>query len=827
MDPHYEQLGAFYLGKVFDPDRDVLADDVLLYDAKDLTTHAVIVGMTGSGKTGLGVTLLEEAAIDGIPSLVIDPKGDMGNLLLNFPELRPEDFRPWVEAEQALREGLSPDDYAARTATRWREGLAEWDQPPERIARLRDAAEAVIYTPGSDAGIPIAAFRSLSAPSAAVRENAEAFRERVAAAASALLALLGMDADPIRSREHVLLSNIFSTVWQQGRDLDLSGLIREIQQPPFRQVGVMDLETIFPAADRMKFAVAVNGLLASPTFEAWRHGQPLDIQHLLYTPTGKPRMAVVSIAHLSDAERMFFVTLLLNEVLAWTRSQSGTSSLRAIVYMDEVFGYLPPTANPPSKTPLLTLLKQARAYGVGVVLATQNPVDLDYKALSNAGTWFLGRLQTERDKLRVLDGLEGASTSAGTTFDRQRIERLLSGLKARTFLLNSAHENQPVVYQTRWALSYLRGPLTRVQIESLMRDRKPELAAGRAPAMPSAAQASGAGAAVVSPGDAPSVPAGSTSPPVLPPDIVCRYVAVARSVPRDARIVYRPVLFGAARLHFVDAKSRSNVDVWKRAGRLSLVGDSVPPDVWDAAERVDPESLALLDERPAEGTFAPLPSELAQPRSYKDWASGLKEHFYREESLALFHAPRLKTYSDPDEAEGDFVSRLRHRVREERDLEIEKLKRKFAPKAARLEDRIRRAGQRVEVEKSQASNATTSAVITFGATLLGALFGRKVASATNVSKSATSVRSAGRAVQQRGDIGRAEENVKALRTELAELEAELERETDRIRDDYSLDSIAVESYAVPPRKSDISIEQTALAWLPYRVDAAGIAEPAW
>ncbi|MCA9086899.1 MAG: ATP-binding protein, partial [Planctomycetaceae bacterium] len=209
--------------------------------------------------------------------------------------------------------------------------------------------------------------------------------------------------------------------------------------PPFDRIGVIGLENFYPQADRFQLAMLLNNLLASPGFSSWMEGESLDIQKMLYSPDGKPRFTILSIAHLSEAERMFFVTIFLNEVVSWMRAQSGTSSLRAILYMDEVFGYFPPTANPPSKTPMLTLLKQARAFGLGVVLATQNPVDLDYKGLSNAGTWFIGRLQTERDKARVLDGLEGASAAAGHAFDRRQMEVILSGLGSRVFLLNNVH----------------------------------------------------------------------------------------------------------------------------------------------------------------------------------------------------------------------------------------------------------------------------------------------------------------------------------------------------------------------------------------------------
>ena len=399
----------------------------MLYDSKELTTHAVCVGMTGSGKTGLCLSLLEEAAIDGIPAIAIDPKGDLGNLLLSFPELRGEDFLPWVDPDEAARKGLSREQFAEQTAETWQEGLADWGQDGARIKRFRDAADLAIYTPGSNAGLPLTVLRSFAAPPPALIGQAEAYRERVASAVSGLLALLGIDADPITSREHILLANVLDHAWRAGRDLDMAGLIHAVQSPPFDKVGVIDLETFFPAKDRFALAMKLNNLLASPGLRrldgrrAARRRQPA-----LYPRRASRGCRSCRSPTSSDAERMFFVTILLNEVLAWMRTQPGTSSLRAILYMDEIFGYFPPTANPPSKMPMLTLLKQARAFGLGVVLATQNPVDLDYKGLSNAGTWFLGRLQTERDKERVLDGLEGASNAAGQSFDRPEMDQLLS-----------------------------------------------------------------------------------------------------------------------------------------------------------------------------------------------------------------------------------------------------------------------------------------------------------------------------------------------------------------------------------------------------------------
>ena len=471
--PAYEKLGVFYLGRPIDLETGETAPAPFLYDSRDLVTHGLCVGMTGSGKTGLCVSLLEEAALDGIPALVIDPKGDLANLLLTFPDLAPEDFRPWVEPEAARRAGVSVEEHAARQAELWRKGLAEWDQDGERIRRLREAADFTVYTPGSSAGVPVSVLASFAAPSPAAAADPELVRERVATTVSSLLGLVGVDADPVRSREHILLSLLVEHAWSAGRDLALAELIRLVQAPPVAEVGVMPLDTSFyPAKERFELAMALNSLLASPGFAAWLEGEPLDPGRLLYTPEGKPRVAIFSIAHLSDAERMFFVSLLLAQTVGWTRTLSGTGSLRALVYMDEVFGYLPPVAEPPSKRPLLTLLKQGRAFGVGVLLATQNPVDLDYKALSNMGTWFLGRLQTQRDKDRLLDGLEGAA--GGAPLDRAELDRTLSALGKRVFLMHDVHEPGPTPFHTRWAMSYLAGPLTRDQIRRLADTKRKE-----------------------------------------------------------------------------------------------------------------------------------------------------------------------------------------------------------------------------------------------------------------------------------------------------------------------------------------------------------------
>ncbi|HSE95995.1 MAG TPA: ATP-binding protein, partial [Methylomirabilota bacterium] len=463
----FEKLGVFYLGRPWDLAAKQPREGLVLYDSKDLVTHAVCIGMTGSGKTGLCLALLEEALLDGIPALLVDPKGDLANLLLTFPGLRPDDFTPWVNEDDARRQGLTTAAYAEQQAALWAKGLAEWGQDGARIARLRAAADFAIYSPGSTAGLPVSILASFAAPPASVRSEPDLLRERIATTTTSLLGLLGVAADPLRSREHILVAKILEALWSEGKDADLTALIQLIQTPPLTRVGALDLEAFYPAKERFALASALNNLIAAPGFDAWLTGEPLDIGAMLHTPDGRPRASIFSIAHLSDAERMFFVALLLNETLGWVRGQSGTTSLRAILYMDEIFGYLPPVANPPSKLPLLTLLKQARAFGVGIVLATQNPVDLDYKGLANTGTWFIGRLQTERDRARVLDGLEGGAAGSGQRFDRGKMEEVLGGLGNRIFLLNNVHEDAPEIFESRWAMSYLRGPLTRAQIKTL------------------------------------------------------------------------------------------------------------------------------------------------------------------------------------------------------------------------------------------------------------------------------------------------------------------------------------------------------------------------
>ena len=838
--PAYEKLGVFYLGREFDLETESTRPDLVLYDSKDLTTHAVCVGMTGSGKTGLCLSLLEEAAIDHIPVIAIDPKGDLGNLLLTFPDLQGDDFLPWVDDSEALRHGKTTAEYAQQIADRWRKGLAEWDQTPDRIQLLKDSAEVAIYTPGSDAGLPLSVLQSFGAPSEAVLNDADAFRDRVMSAVSSLLALLKINADPISSREHILLSHIISNAWRQRRCLTVPQILHEIQQPPFEKVGFMDLETFFPQKERFGFALSVNNLLASPGFAAWMQGEPLNIERLLLTPAGKPRISVISIAHLNDDERMFIVTILLNELLSWVRSQPGTSTLRAILYMDEVFGYFPPTANPPSKLPMLTLLKQARAFGVGVVLATQNPVDLDYKGLANTGTWFLGRLQTERDKSRVLDGLESAAGSTGTRFNRAEMNRILSGLGQRRFLLHNVHDDHPIVFQSRWALSYLRGPLTRQQIATLMEPFKPPRPAGlpdapftnSSPSAPgfagiSSAEAQTTGSSRTPGPAAAAAQAGmrnaaaetasgsgaSALPPSLSDAVLQRFVATSESLPSAARLVYRPAILGLAKLRYADTKSR--LDFWQEQGFLVEEYEQAVVDVWDLGEQYTAPEIRFEAQPRAGAFFQELPGDLTRSTKFRTWQRMLREHIFREQHLTLWLHENPTLYSLPEESAAGFRLRVTQLLREQNDREVEQLKARYATKFSSARERVLRAEERVQREQSQFKERSYSSILSFGTSILGALMGRKVASAGNVSKAATAMRSAGRASSKKEDVQRAGERLEIEKQKYQELEDEFSAEVDKLNHAANPEDLTLQEYPVRPRKSDITIAEVSLCWLPW------------
>ncbi|MCE9595752.1 MAG: DUF87 domain-containing protein [Planctomycetes bacterium] len=807
----FEGLGTFYLGAHYDLAAGTRrVDELALYDSKDLVTHAVCVGMTGSGKTGLCTVLIEEAAIDGIPVLVIDPKGDLANLMLGFPDMRASDFAPWIDPAEAQLQRKSVDAVAAETAERWKNGLAAWGQDGERIRRMRETCEFAVYTPGSSAARSLSIVESFKAPTPDERDDAEAFRERIATTVSSLLALAGLDTDPLKGREHILLSTIVQQAWSEGRDLELGALISDVQKPRVERIGVFDLESFYPAKERFELALTLNNLLASPGFAAWMQGEPLSIDTLLYTSARKPRVAILSIAHLSDAQRMFFVALLFNQVLAWTRRQRGTTALRALVYMDEIAGYFPPVANPPSKAPMLTLMKQARAFGVGLVLATQNPVDLDYKGLANAGTWFVGRLQTERDKARLLDGLEGAASAGGANFDRATIERTLSSLQPRVFLLNNVHEDGPRVFETRWALSFLRGPMTRVELKAL---------AARAPATPSAP------AVVLAPPTAPT-PSASNAPasqrPVLPPEIA-QYFVPARGA-QGGTLEYRPALFGSAKLMYSEAKTKLECE--STAARLCAFGTGAVAIDWDGAESVELGENELENEPVSGARFAALPADCTKAKSYDAWKRAFADSLFRTQKLELCMQLDLELVGALGESERDFRLRLDQALRERRDESVEKVRAKYAPKLAALEERKRKREQAVEVQASQARDAKMSTALSFGAALLGAFFSRRSTSGT-VGRAATAARGVSRSVRESGDVSRAQEDVRALDEQRAEIEraaeTELRAETERL----ARLANEVERVTLRPKKTAVSVRAVVLVWVPHRVGGDGVATPAW
>ena len=809
----FETLGAFYLGKRYDLASRARRDDYVLYDAKDLTTHAVIIGMTGSGKTGLGVGLIEEALIDHIPVIAIDPKGDLGNLALRFPSLAPADFRPWVDPQQAANAGLSLEQFAEQQATRWKDGLAGWGEDGARIQRLVDAADVTIYTPGSTAGRPLSLLKAFVAPPPVIRDDSEAMQERVDATATSVLALLGIDGDPISSREHILLANLLHTAWSDGRDLDLAGLIGGIQSPPFSTVGVMPLDTVFPPKDRTELAMKLNNLLAAPGFQTWMQGEPLDTASLLYDANGKPKGSIVSIAHLGDAERMFFMTLLLADILAWVRTQPGTGSLRAVLYIDELFGYMPPVANPPSKVLLLTLLKQARAYGLGVVLATQNPVDLDYRGLSNTGTWFIGRLQTERDKMRVMEGLEGAS--GGHPFDKAAMEQTIAGLGKRVFLLHSVHESAPITFETRWTMSYLAGPMTREQIKTLSA-RTGASSAGVAGTAIRSASTSGSGS--MSSLD----PSASTQAPVLSADVPQYFLPVHAN---GGPITYHPAVLGVADVSFASAKY--GVTEQRRVALLATMDDGPITLEWDNAERIDLDP-SILDRGPANGAaYGALPKAAANAKSYPAWSKAFQKWIVTNETVSLLRSAAFKQTSTPGESERDFRIRLQLMARESRDNQIETLRGKYATKLVALQERLRRAEQAVQREQAQASQAKMDTAISVGGAILGAIFGRGKISAGAISKVGTAARGAGRAAQQQGDVTRATESVQALQLQYADLEAALQQDIDALGATYDAQQETLEAIPIKAKSGDVHLQLVALVWVPFRRDAAGMATAAW
>lgn len=798
------EAGEFYLGGMVDPvsgGRSV----PLVYDSDNLVTHGVIVGMTGSGKTGLGIDLLEEALRSRIPCLILDPKGDMGNLRLIFPDFEPSDFAPWVDPAEAERASTSVEELAAETATMWKEGLASWGIGPERMREVRDGSRITIYTPGSTAGVPINILGSLAAPPVSWEEHAEDLRDEIEGFVSSLLVLAGIEADPVSSPSHILLASLIEQAWKAGRDLDLAQLVGMVPDPPLRKLGVFELDTFYPNKDRTELAMQLNGLLASPSFATWLEGEPLDIEGLL-TGGDRANGAVVYLAHLSESERQFVVTLLLAKLVTWMRRQPGTGKLRALVYMDEVFGFAPPVAEPPAKKQILTILKQARAFGVGMVLATQNPVDLDYKAMSNAGTWMVGRLQTENDKKRILEGL----ADAGGATDVEAVDSLISNLDKRQFVLRQTGETEPGLFGTRWAMSYLAGPLDRSRVERLTATSRGESRTAEVQEMEIAepvVKKSEVGSREPDSQREDTVPVApqvAEGIPVATLDPAAKWASAVRAVPMSER--FRAV--AVATVHLLYDDRYAEVD---HREDYEAVLDPLTPDFDpESIMAVDHDSRDFTDGTPSQGHFELPDAPITEKAYWRDLGSDLEDHLVRSRSLTVWKNPELSVYSRVGEAEEEFRRRCSELAEESADEDLVKLKDRYEKRVDRVRDQISRADRRVAELEADVSARQQQEVLSGVGDLLGSLLGGR-------SKSGALRRASNRRSQTQrtaADLEAALGRLAEEERELAELELELEQELDEIVDDWQAKAKEIEPVEIPLEASDVEIADLRLVWVP-------------
>jgi hypothetical protein len=827
----------FYLGRAYDPNRQKVTEQEIYYDPADLTTHAVVTGMTGSGKTGLCVVLLEEAALQGIPAIIIDPKGDLTNLLLHFPDLAPQDFQPWIDSDLARRAGKSVEQVAADASEAWREGLQEWNVSQDRILALKNAAQFTIFTPGSDSGASVSVLASLAAPEIPWNENREVLREKITSTVTALLGLVGYtDVDPLRSREHILLSNIFETEWSQGRDVELAELVLQTQTPPFDKLGAFPVETFFPAKDRMELAMLLNNILAAPTFESWREGEPLSIASMLYTANGRPRHNIFYLAHLSDAERMFFVTLLLSAVETWMRTQSGATSLRAMLYMDEIAGYLPPLRNPPSKAPLLRMLKNARAFGLGLLLATQNPVDLDYKALSNAGTWFIGKLQTEQDKARLLDGLEGASSGvARTDFDK-----LISTLGKRVFLLHNIHANQPQLFQTRTTMNFLAGPITRNRIRELNLLANPGGSLPPQLVMPPVTPAMEDTSTpimmrAVRPVQSPQVPeqpttsiqSSSTKPPV--PAFIGEYFlpqnyslpeafsAAQQNMPAEVMIesvIYYPTLLASADVRVLDRKHGVDTDLTRAV--LVRSPEKRGSIRWEE-HPLNSEIVNRLENAPASSTrFSSIDAPLNDVKLMNALQKDFTDWVYRTSTVKARANQTLKVFAGPDVSPAEFMKACADAAREARDAEIEKKTAQIDRQLRTLEDKLAREERELAKDEDELSNRKMEEAGTHIENITGLFGGRRKAS--RLSSSLTKRRMT---QQARADVEESKETIKELNQQIEDAQKRREEVIAEINDRWGGVVNEITEVTITPKKTDILVNIFGVAWMPHYVVKSG------
>ncbi|MGQ0604187.1 MAG: ATP-binding protein [Anaerolineales bacterium] len=815
----------FFLGKHFDPQTQQLTDQRLEYDPTDLTTHAVCVGMTGSGKTGLCVTLLEEAALAGIPAILIDPKGDIANLLLQFPELRPEDFQPWVNVDEARRAKLSVEEYAAQTAQKWKDGLAQWALGATDIRRLRGAADFAVYTPGSDAGRQVSILKSLEKPELAWDDNQELLRERIAGICSGLLGLVGVEADPVKNREHILLANIFEHAWKNDLPLDLAELITQVQTPPFEKLGVFEVDRFYPEADRLKLAMSLNAIVAAPSFQSWITGDPLDIPALLHSPgdgmsPGKPRISILYVAHLNDAERMFFITLLLEQIVAWLRGQSGTTSLRGLLYFDEVFGYFPPYPfNPPSKTPLMRLLKQARAFGLGVMLVTQNPGDLDYKGLTNTGTWFIGKLQTERDKARLLEGLETINAQSRTTLNIADMDTLISSLAPRHFLLHNVHSDGPVVFHTRWAMSYLAGPLTREQIRVFKPQEVRDEGLGIKERIDKDDSQRPARRQVVIHNPQSLTPIPSAIPQYFLPASRSLEDAVAlwRENTGNKRaqfgeavtLAYRPALLAQAVVRYALAKAHLNTDK-----RFAFLVEDVPDDFpshWLDFEAGTWAPTTLLRAAPPEAQLrGEAPAALTDPKKLNAWRKDLVSYLYRVADFTLHQNLALKLFSRPGQSYAEFVAQCQQAADRKLQDDVHAIRAKYDRQLDRLEDKLFALQRDLKDDREQLRAREAEGRWTGVENLVGLMLGR-----TPYRPMSTQTSRDRMANKTRADVEQGEETVERLQSQVEAVKREAQAAFESSKSKWAAAAHDIKELRVTPRRSDILVELFGLGWLPY------------
>jgi len=786
----YEKLGLFYLGKEVNQDTQELTDELLLYKNKNLTTHAALIGMTGSGKTGLGIGIIEEAIMDNIPAIIIDPKGDMGNLLLTFPELKPKDFEPWVDAGAAESKELTVKEFAEKTAAMWDKGIQSWHQDKSRIKTMKENAEYVIYTPGSSAGVQLSVLSSFDAPSEDTIDDPDTFTSVINSTVSSLLALIKLKGDPLQSKEYLLLSTIFVHLWKKGISITLEELIGYVTNPPFDKIGVLPLKSFYTQTQRLDLAMKLNTVLASPSFSAWTEGEALDIQNLLYTKDGKAKVSILSISHLDESQRMFFVTLFLNRYISWMRHQSGTSSLRALLYMDEIFGFFPAVSNPPSKKPMLLLLKQARAYGISVILATQNPIDLDYKGLSNIGTWFIGRLQTKQDKERVMDGL---LKSDEDSLNKKEIESLLSNLQSRVFLFKSAHEDRLKLMQTRWVLSYLRGPLSKKEIKTLMHDKKTTV---KSEQKKESQKAKTDKKSAIS-----SAKKGNVVQSIVSDEIKQYYSADTQA----KNIVYKPYILTKGKVRFVNASR--GIDIEKTiSGRQFLDKNLTNLDL-SKSVKFDFD-IDLFNKKPLEQSrFLPLPHFIEEYKTVKPVVKIFSDYIYRTKKLELYKCTALKVESKPGESIRDFKIKMIDVIRDKKTVTVEKLRKKYSTKGDRLQSKYGKLKIKLHKEQSDVSAMQTDSAMNLGMAVLGSFLGSATKRKTN-----RAISSASKVSKERSDVQRVNKEIMQVQRDMQELKNDLRRDINKIEQQFAFENYKIDTFYIKPRKADIYDVKVALLW---------------